>query len=779
MKYEWLNTNSRKFLSEGYLLPGTTPEQRIRDIAEKAESINGITGFADKFENYMSRGYYSLSTPIWCNYGVERGLGISCFGIEVQDNTADILRGVGEIGMMTKNGGGTATWFGNVRARGSAISGNGVSNGSVSFMEMFDKTMTVISQGRARRGYMAAYLPIDHGDIDEFLNIRSEGHNVQELAIGVTIPEGWLDSMRDGDKEKRKVWAKVLKKRSETGFPYLMFEDNVNNNLPQVYKDKGMEVKTSQLCVAGDQLVPTQFGLKTAKELFELGEELILTDGEKLVKSSPMKLIEKQVPTYKITLANGMTHTVTDYHKVLVNNDGQSILKKTSDLKPDDKVFIQSCSGIFGFKLNYERSFIKSLVREFETSGIIPEYILEGAFETQLFFVKELFGVSDLSNAVYNFTEVTSNSSTYLQLIVSNLGYETGLTATSLFIEEKYEDRKYYSKVVLVKPDEIQDVYCVTVDSEEHLWVCNGVVTSNCSEILEYTDEEKSFTCCLSSINLLHWDEIKNTDAVETLTYFLDTVLTEFIEKSEGIPFMEKTVKFAKEHRSIGLGVLGWHSYLQSHMIPFEGLQSKQLTTEIFKFIQDKSLVASKELAKLFGEPKILEGYGERFSTRLAIAPTTSSSFILGQVSPSIEPLMSNYFVKDLAKGKFSFKNPYLLELLESKGKNTKEIWQSITKKGGSVQHLDFLTSHEKSVFKTFGEISQLEIIQQASVRQKYIDQGQSLNLLIHPDTPVKDINALILEAHKLGIKTLYYQRSVNLAQEVGRNLMVCQSCEG
>ena len=544
--YYWLNKDSRKFLTDGYLLEGVTPEQRIREIAETAERINGIEGFAAKFEDYMSKGYYSLSTPVWCNYGLDRGFGISCFGIEVQDSTSDLLRGVAEIGMMTKNGGGTATWFGNIRPRGSVINNNGVSNGSVSFMEMFDKTMTVISQGRARRGYMAAYLPIDHGDILEFLNIRSEGHNIQELAIGVTIPEGWLQSMKDGDKEKRKVWAKVLKKRSETGFPYLMFEDNVNNHLPQVYKDKGMKVKTSQLC----------------------------------------------------------------------------------------------------------------------------------------------------------------------------------------------------------------------------------------SEILEYTDDEKSFTCCLSSINLLHWDEIKNTDVIETLTYFLDTVLTEFIEKADGIPFMEKTVKFAKEHRSIGLGVLGWHSYLQSNMIPFEGLQAKQLTTEIFSTINERSLKASKELATAFGEPKILEGYGERFSTRLAIAPTTSSSFILGQVSPSIEPLMSNYFVKDLSKGKFSFKNPYLQKLLKEKGKDNKETWQSITKKGGSVQHLTFLSDEEKAVFKTFGEISQLEIVQQASVRQKFIDQGQSLNLLIHPDTPVKDINALMLEAHALGIKTLYYQRSVNLAQEVGRNLMVCQSCE-
>lgn len=546
-KYEWLNKASRGFLEKSYLLEGTTPEQRIKDIANHAESILKIDGFAKKFEGYMSKGFYSLSTPVWCNFGLERGLPISCFSIELQDDTEDILRGVAEIGMMTKNGGGTATYLGNLRHRGAPITNNGVSNGSVSFLELFDTSMSVISQGKARRGYMAAYLPIDHPDIEEYLDIRSEGHPIQGLAFGVTIPEGWIQSMKDGDSDKRKMWAKVIKRRSESGFPYVLFEDNVNDNAPKVYRDKGMKLKSSNLC----------------------------------------------------------------------------------------------------------------------------------------------------------------------------------------------------------------------------------------SEVIEFTDDTKSFTCCLSSINLLHIDEVLQTDAVQTLTYFLDAVLTDFIDKASEIGFMEKTVKFAKEHRSIGLGVLGWHSYLQSKLIPFESMEAKLLNAAIFKKINERSLQASKELANKFGEPEMLKGYGERFTTRIAIAPTTSSSFILGQVSPSIEPLMSNYFIKDLSNGKFTYKNPYLSKLLKEKDHNTKDTWESILKKGGSVQHLKFLTEREKLVFKTFGEISQLEIVQQAATRQKYIDQSQSLNLLIHPEASVKDINSLMLEAHALGVKTLYYQRSVNMAQEVGRNLMVCQSCEG
>lgn len=545
--YYWLNEDSRKFLAKDYLLPEVTPEARVREVAETAERILGIQGFADKFEGYMARGFFSLATPVWMNFGLDRGLPISCYGIDIQDDTMDILRSTAEIGALTKMGGGTAGYFGKLRGRGAPIKNNGVSNGAVSFLLPFQTTTDVITQGQARRGYFAAYYPVDGADIEEFLHCREEGHIIQNIALGVCISDEWMEAVEAGDKDKRKILAKIHQKRAESGFPYIFFTGNVNKNKPKVYKDKDMQINHSQMC----------------------------------------------------------------------------------------------------------------------------------------------------------------------------------------------------------------------------------------TEILEYTDEFKSFVCCLSSINLLHWDEIVETDAVETLAYFLDAVYTEFIQKAEGIPFMEKALLFAKEHRSIGIGVLGWHSLLQSKLIPFEGFEAKMLNAEIFRTINDKSLIASMQLATMFGEPKMLEGYGQRFTTRLAIAPTTSSSFILGQVSPGIEPLESNYFIKDLAKGKFVYRNPYLKQLLKDKGQDVPEVWNTILLKGGSVQHLDFLDEREKGVFKTFGEISQLEIVQQAAQRQKFIDQGQSLNLMIHPDVPLKEVNALFYEAWKLGIKTLYYQRSVNMAQQVGRDLMNCSSCEG
>lgn len=307
----------------------------------------------------------------------------------------------------------------------------------------------------------------------------------------------------------------------------------------------------------------------------------------------------------------------------------------------------------------------------------------------------------------------------------------------------------------------------------------NNILVHNCNEVLLPSSTDESFVCDLSSINLLHWDDWKNTDAVETLTYFLDAVMTDYIDKVRDIPFMGAAYRFAVNHRALGVGVLGWHSFLQSKMIPFESMEAKLLNTQIHRTIRDKTLAASREMATLFGEPLLLRGYGLRNTTTMAIAPTTSSSHILGQVSQGIEPLNSNYYVKDLAKSKSTYRNPYLEACLETHDKATETTWKSILLKGGSVQHLSFLTDNEKAVFKTFGEISQKEIVVQAAARQQYIDQGQSLNLMIHPKTPPKEVSELMIEAWRLGCKGLYYQRGTNPSQELGRSILACASCEG
>jgi ribonucleoside-diphosphate reductase alpha chain len=460
----------------------------------------------------------------------------------------NIMEKVSEVSMMTKHGGGTSAYFGALRGRGAPISSGGESTGSVHFMELFDKLMEVVSQGSVRRGSFAAYLPIDHPDIEEFLKIKSEGNPIQNLSIGVCVSDEWMKKMIDGDKEARKIWGLVIKKRFESGYPYIFFSDNANNQAPQIYKEKGLKINNSNLC----------------------------------------------------------------------------------------------------------------------------------------------------------------------------------------------------------------------------------------SEIFLSNSEDESFVCDLSSLNLETWEEWKDTDAVETLVYFLDAVMSEFIEKTEGIKFMEAPRKFAINQRALGVGVLGWHSLLQSKMIGFESMEAKMLNNQIWKIIRDKCDKATQELAEKFGKAPIYENSSEnrRNSTTIAVAPTTSSSFILGQVSPSIEPLNSNYFVKDLAKGKFTYKNPYLKKLLKEKGKDNDDTWKSILIKGGSVQHLDFLTQEETDVFKTFGEISQKEIVIQAAQRQKYIDQGQSLNLTIPSTTKAKEVNELIIFAWEQGIKSLYYQRGFNPSQQLSRSILSCKSCE-
>jgi ribonucleoside-diphosphate reductase alpha chain len=302
-----------------------------------------------------------------------------------------------------------------------------------------------------------------------------------------------------------------------------------------------------------------------------------------------------------------------------------------------------------------------------------------------------------------------------------------------------------------------------------------------CAEILLPASQWETFVCNLIGMNLEKYDQWKHTDAVRIAVYIADAVLTEFIEKYKHTKHIQRAIRFAERHRAIALGASGYHSYLQSKMIPFESFEAKMINVQIFKTIQTQAWAASEEMATRYGKPELLKDdkYKRRHTTLTAVAPNTSSSFIMNQQSQSIEPYVSNYYTKKADKVEHTIKNPYLKKLLAEKGKDTFEVWESILKNEGSVQHLDFLDEHEKLVFRTFIEISQLEIVIQASARQKFIDQGQSLNLMIHPDTPTKDINKLTLEAHDLGIKTLYYQLGQNAAQAFARNILSCDTCSG
>ena len=555
--FDWLTDHSRNFLAAGYLTDDVTPETRIREIANRAQEILGVDGYADKFYHYMSQGFFSLASPVWSNFGKKRGLPISCFGSNIADDMGNILYTQSEVGMMSKLGGGTSGYFGNIRHRGAAVKNNGQASGSVHIMQLFETMVDVVSQGSVRRGRFSPYLPVEHHDINEFLDIGTEGNPIQELTHGVSVTDKWMEEMIAGDTEKRNIWAKVIQRRGEIGYPYIFFKDKANSRAADVYQDKNHEIYASNLC----------------------------------------------------------------------------------------------------------------------------------------------------------------------------------------------------------------------------------------TEIMLPSNDKWSFVCVLSSLNVLHYDKWKDTDAVETMVYFLDAVITEFTQKLEQYRdsndlddkqtflFMERAYNFAKDNRALGLGVLGWHSLLQSKMLPFNSQEAFNLNSEIFKLIKEKSYQASKELADLFGEPEVLKGYGRRNATLNAIAPTTSSAFILGQVSQGIEPIWSNIYVKDIAKIKTTIKNPFLLQLLEQKEKNNQEVWRSIRDRDGSVQHLDFLSDLEKDVFKTYSEIDQMDIVYQAANRQSYIDQGQSLNIIVHPEMPVKEINKIYITAWKLGLKSLYYQHSMNAAQKF-KQKKDCASCE-
>ena len=551
-KYWWLNEESQQILNRGYLLKGETTMDAIDRIATAASQRLFKPELKEAFKELIERGWMSLSSPIWANMGTKRGLPISCFNVNIPDSVEGITHKVGEVIMQTKIGGGTSGYFGELRGRGAAITDNGKSSGAVSFMKLFDTTMDVVAQGGVRRGAFAAYLDIDHPDIEEFLQIKDIGNPIQNLFTGVCVPDYWMQDMIDGDDEKRQIWARVLESRQQKGLPYIFFTDNVNRNKPDIYKELNLSINASNLC----------------------------------------------------------------------------------------------------------------------------------------------------------------------------------------------------------------------------------------SEIALPSTQEESFICCLASMNLELYDEWKDMNAVKLAIYFLDAVLSEFIEKTKGNYYLQNARNFAKRHRALGLGVMGWHSYLQSIGRPFGHPLNIGLTNQIFSKIQRDTYQASIELGQIYGYAPIFNETNEpnivkrRNTTLMAIAPTTSSSAILGQVSPGIEPYSSNYFKAGLAKGNFIRKNRYLQDLLKNKNLDNEETWRTIMLDGGSVQKVEGLTEDEKEIFKTFKEISQADILKQAAARQKFIDQSQSLNINIPAEISVKDVNRLIIDAWKDGVKTLYYQRSSSVSKDLVTNLVTCSSCE-
>jgi ribonucleoside-diphosphate reductase alpha chain len=552
---EWMNEMSLATISKGYLMPGETPKKAYKRVSDAVAVRLKRPDLAAKFFKYMWKGWLNLASPVLSNTGTERGLPISCFGID----TPDSIRGIGltnaELMRLSSLGGGVGVSLSRIRSRGSVIGENGYSEGVVPWAKIYDSTIIATNQGAVRRGAASVNLDINHGDIKEFLQIRRPKGDPNRQCLNlhqcVVVDDEFMQKLERRDPEAIELWLEILKSRVETGEPYVMFKDNVNKDNPQAYVKNNLEV----------------------------------------------------------------------------------------------------------------------------------------------------------------------------------------------------------------------------------------TMTNICTEITLYTDEEHSFICCLSSVNLAKYDEWKDTDLIETAIYFLDGVLEEFLYKTNGRDSLIRSHRSAKKGRAIGLGVLGWHTFLQEKGLPFSSVASTAWTNKIFSQIKTQAEAASRQLAEEYGEPEWCKGTGMRNTHLLAIAPTVSNSTISGGVSAGIEPIPANIYTFNSGKGTFIRKNPVLEKYLEDRGHNTDEVWDQIMKDRGSVMGLpeDIMPSDDKEIFLTFTEINQLAIIQQASIRQKYLDQTQSLNLSFDPKDSPKWINQVHMEAWRLGLKTLYYLRTDSVINgDIGsRTTEECAGCAG
>ena len=550
----WMDEVSLATISKGYLLPGETPKKAYRRVASAAASRLKKPELENKFFKLMWNGWLGLASPVLSNMGTDRGLPISCFGID----TPDSIRGIGltnaELMKLTSQGGGVGISLSRIRPRGAAITGNGKSEGVVPWAKIYDSTIIATNQGNVRRGAASVNLDINHLDIEEFLQIRRPKGDPNRQCLNlhqcVVVDDAFMRKLEARDQESMGLWAEILKSRMETGEPYIMFKDNVNKNNPIAYAMNNLDV----------------------------------------------------------------------------------------------------------------------------------------------------------------------------------------------------------------------------------------TMTNICTEITLFTDEEHSFICCLSSLNLAKYDEWKDTDAVELSTWFLDGVMQEFIDKSSGRESLKRTHNHARKGRALGLGVMGWHTFLQQKGLPFNSIASTAHTHNIFSDIKNKAEKASRDLAVEYGEPLWCKGTGMRNTHLLAIAPTVSNSVITGGISAGIEPLPANIYTFNGAKGTFIRKNKSLEALLEEKGENKDKWWDQMLADDGSVMGLpdNVLTPDEKEIFYTFPEINQLELVRQAAIRQRYLDQTQSLNLSFAPDDSPKWINQVHLEAWKLGIKTLYYLRTDSVIKgDLGSRQADCVACDG
>lgn len=744
---EWLTEEGYATLSRGYLLPGETPVQMYHRVANSASSYLPAhlqDEYRAKFFQIIADNWLCLSTPISSNAGTAKGLPISCFNSHVSDNLYSIYNTNTEIAMLSKLGGGTSSYIGDLRGRGAKIAHGGVSSGVLGWVETYRLTVDKVRQSSSnRRGQHATYLPVDHPDFPEIMAMRK---NLDGIQIGAIIDNVFIQKLENGDAEAISLWHQLLKSRMETAEPYLFFKDKINAQNPDCYKDQDFVVNSSNLCFSGDTLVAVADG-RNAVSIKQLAEE---SQGE------------IKFPVYSATLAETAEYS------------GKRVDASQS-------AWHMRIQNAIAFKTGTSQ-LIKVSLADGTSFRCTPEHLIATAagawVEAQNSLNEELERF---------FSESVEDSCQRISGLSISEGQQFA-EMRKLWKENSDEAiplARKGNRVIAIVQDSEEDVYDLTVEHDANFYIVtqcesgksSGVLVHNCSEITLRSDEHHSFVCCISSMNLARWNEWKDTDAVFTTTVFLDCIMEEFIQKGRNIPGIERAIRFAIASRAIGIGALGYHTYLLTNSIPFESMEAKLFNGTAFKHIHEKSLEATQWMAKELGEPEWCKGYGIRNTHRTAVAPTLSNALISGGLSQGIEPLVGFTMTQKTAKGTFIRQNAQLKTLLETKGQNTEAVWEQISIAQGSVQGLDFLTEHEKSVFKTAYEIDQREIVNQADSRQRWICQSQSLNLFFtHDESP-----QYIHEVHKLAmlsprVKTLYYCRS-EAVQRADRSEH-CVACE-
>lgn len=884
MELNWLTPEARLFLKGGYLHPNETAEERYEFMADYLEQKSGIEGFSDKVKGYIEKNWLSFASPEIANLGRDKGLPASCNFLKLEDTMESIASGEYEMSMLASNGAGTARNFSNIRAKGEPYGVNGRSVGVLSWIESYATKIAKVSQNGMRRGFLTAYLSVDHKEIWDFLKIGREGHHITNITTGVTIPEGWMEQMIAGDKDKQAIFLEIHKSRSEVGYPYILFVDNCQKGKHQVYVDNGdIVLDTSNICVHGETKILTEQGYVDIEKLEDetlnvwngeewsevdviktgVGKELleVVTDSGYSLKCTPqhkfyvqkgysrgtgankLEILEKQANEleagdklikFDLPIISGQKELEFAYDNGFLSGDGSErgnskkmylydkkkalaphiksvsnwgLCKTTNRLQGTahglkNKYFVPDASYSIKSRLDWLAGYLDAdgtVTVNSTGSETIQAASVEYGFLKEIQLMLQTLGCDSKvtfsreageyllpnnnssiegKNSLYNCKEVNRlliNGNSLYKLL------ELGINFNRLKPSGKKPNREcsQFIKIKEVnKVEGLHDVYCFT-EYKRHMGMFNGILTGQCTECIEYTDADKEFLCVLASANLEHFDEWVNTDFIFDMNIILDIVVQDYIDKAKHISGHEKSVKFAEEHRSIGIGVMGFHTYLQKKDVAFGSLPSHYLNENIFKYIREQSDRASKWMAKNWGSAPYLKGkYEDRNTSRIAIAPTKSSSAIMGFVSQGIEPIKNNYHTKDLAKVQVEWRNPQLMKVLDSYGKNDEATWLSILENGGSVQHLKFMTDDDKDVYKTSTEIGQMDILKLAAGRQKYIDQSQSLNLTIPKGAKAKDVLKLTVEAWRMGIKTLYYQYSINASREATRDLLTCDSCE-